>query len=269
MSWDPTLLSCLELAENLFHTVTPPAEYDNIWSIKLTKNNTAGTLLYAQTFQDIPRATDGGYCPINISTANYPEGKLAIAVITFNITQVPAANMYSACNFTLLPVKLGDNSEISQPIPKTVTDGYYVIYGPPETIQHTVTFGGTNYTVTTATNVSVVQGSVVFTKVSDNDYELHFNLTGADGSTGYVNVTIPKALMSIGTGDQWNIVVNGLPVTPTVTSDATNSYLYFTTSLSTKSVTIIGTIPEFTMLMIPLLMAIGLIAVGIRRRKHI
>jgi hypothetical protein len=34
-------------------------------------------------------------------------------------------------------------------------------------------------------------------------------------------------------------------------------------------VMIIGTIPEFTMLMIPLLMAISLIAVGIRRRKRI
>lgn len=266
LNWDPTLLSCFEIVENLYHTVTPPAEYENIWSIKLTKNNTGGYAIYAQTYQDLARAIDGGYAPINITTAEFPEGRLTIAMFTFNITQVPAANTYSSCNLTLLPVKLGDPQPV--PIPATVVDGYYAIYGPPETISHSISYGGTTYTVKTVSNVSVVQDSVAFAKVGDNDYELKFNLTGADGSTGYVNVTIPKSLMSIGPSDQWNVVINAQQVTPTVASDATNWYLYITTSLSTKSVTIIGTIPEFTMLIIPVLMVISLIAVGIRRRKR-
>jgi hypothetical protein len=267
MSWNASLLSCFDIAENLFHTVTPPAEYENIWSIKLTKNNTGGYVTYAQTYQDLQRAIDGGYAPINITTAGYPQGTLAVAVITFNITQVPIANMFSECNLTLSPVKLGDPTPA--PISSTVTNGHYAIYGPPETISHSISYGGSNYTVTTVSNVSVVQGSMGFTKVNNTDYELNFNLTGTDGSTGYVNVTIPKSLMGINPADQWKVTVNGQQVTPTVASDSTNWYLYMTTSLSTKSVKIIGTIPEFTMLMIPLLMAVSLIAVGIRRRKHI
>jgi len=267
MSWNASLLSCFELTENLYHTATPPAEYENIWSIKLTKNNTGGYVTYAQTYQDLQRAIDGGYAPINVTTAGYAEGKLTVAVLTFNITQVPPTNTFAETNLTLSPVKLGDPTPA--PIPCTVTNGYYKVYGPPETINHSISYGGNTYTVTTVTNASVVQGSMAFAKVSDNDYELHFNLTGADGSTGYVDVTIPKSLMTIRPTDQWNVTANGQPVTFTVTSDTTNSYLHFTTGLSTKPMTIIGTIPEFTLLMIPLLMAISLIAVGIRRRKHI
>jgi hypothetical protein len=58
-------------------------------------------------------------------------------------------------------------------------------------------------------------------------------------------------------------------VAPNVVDDATNWYVYFTTSLSTKPVEIIGTVPEFTLLVIPLLMAVTLIAVGIRRRRRL
>jgi hypothetical protein len=163
---------------------------------------------------------------------------------------------------------MGDGGVPAVQIPTTSVDGHYIIYGPPETINTTVTYGGNSYTVTTVSNASVVQGSMGFTKVSDSNYTLGFNLTGADGSTGYLNVTIPKALMSINTGDQWTVKVNGTQVTPTVASDATHWYLYFTTSLSTKPVTIIGTIPEFTLLIIPLLMIVTLIAVGLRRRRQ-
>ena len=264
--WDPALLTCSNMTENLFHAVTPPAEYENIWSIKLTRNNTGGYAIYAQTYQDLVRAVDGGYAPINITTANYPGGKLTIAMLTFNITQVPAANTFSECNLTLLPVKLGD--PVPTPIPATVVNGYYKIYGPPETISHTVTYAGTNYTVTTVTNASVVPASMQFTKFNDTAYQLNFNLTGADESMGYVNVTIPKNLMSKNPSDLWKVYVNGQATTPIVSESTANWYLYITASLSTKKVEIIGTIPEFTMLFIPLLMAATLIAIALRRRKQ-
>jgi hypothetical protein len=267
LSWNATVLTCTKITEVLYHNVTPQDSWTNIWSIALKVNKTAGTASYAQTFQDTSAALSGDYAPINVTTANYPEGKTALATLTFNVTNIPPANMIYQSSLALSTVIVGDMNGL--PITMTTVDGQYVIYGPPETINTTVTYGSHDYTVTTVSNASVVQGSMNFTKVSDSDYELVFNLTGADGSTGYVNVTIPKALMSINPSDQWNVTVNGTQATPTVMSDATNWYLYFTTSLSTKPVTIIGTIPEFTLLIIPLLMAVTLIAVGIRRRKQL
>jgi hypothetical protein len=267
MTWNASLLSCFEITEYLFHAVTPQAEYENIWSIKLTKNNTGGYATYAQTYQDLQRAIDEGYAPINITTAEYPQGKLALAILTFNITQVPAANTFNECNLTLSPVKLGDPTPA--PISSTVTNGHYMVYGPPEIITTTVPYLGTNYAVTTTTNASLVTDSVNFVKLNATSYKLEFNLTGIDGAAAYVNVTIPKALMSIGPSDQWMVEVNSESKTPIVTSDATNWYLYITTSLSTKQVEIWGTVPEFTVLLIPLLMAATLVAVGLRRRKRL
>jgi hypothetical protein len=85
---------------------------------------------------------------------------------------------------------------------------------------------------------------------------------------GYVNVTIPKNLMSKNPSDLWKVYVNGQATTPIVSESTANWYLYITASLSTKKVEIIGTIPEFTMLFIPLLMAATLIAIALRRRKQ-
>ncbi len=172
--------------------------------------------------------------------------------------------MYQS-NLALSTVIIGDMNGL--PITMTTIDGQYVIYGPPEIITTLVPYLGTNYAVTTETNASVVTDSMNFVKLNDSSYKLDFNLTGTDGTIAYVNVTIPKALMSIGPSDQWKVDVNGTEATPIVTSDATNWYLYFTTTLSTKEVEIWGTVPEFTLLIIPLLMIATLIAVGLRRRK--
>ncbi len=53
-------------------------------------NKTAGTASYAQTFQDTSVALSGGYAPINVTTANYPEGKTTLATLTFNVTSSSA-----------------------------------------------------------------------------------------------------------------------------------------------------------------------------------
>jgi hypothetical protein len=203
---------------------------------------------------------DGGYAPINVTTAQ------AAAAVTFNVLKVPVTGLYE-CNLTVSGVKAGD--PVPNPIPVTIQNGYYAVYPAPETVTSTITYGGNTYNITTVSNASVVPNSMSFTKISDTEYHLDFNLTGTDGSVGYVNATIPKALMGINPGDQWKVEVNGTDVTPTVVSDTTNWYVYFTTSLSTKPVEIIGTIPEFTLLVIPLLMAATLVAVGIRRRKRL
>jgi hypothetical protein len=265
--WNASLLSCTNLTENLFTTVTPQDQTDNIWSIKKLINNTGGYIQYAYTFQNIEQATSGGYCPINITQTNYPpEGKLAVAIMNFNITRVPPTNSYYNCTFDFaLPIKAGDVS--ANPISVTAVGGYYKIYGPPETLSQTVVKDSATYVVTTASNASVVPDSMTYIA----NYTLAFNLTGADGTTGYVNVTIPKGLVALANlTDNWNVTVNGVQVTPVVVENATHTFLYITASLSTKTVTIIGTIPEFPMLMvIPLFMVATLIAVGIRRRRRL
>jgi len=96
---------------------------------------------------------------------------------------------------------------------------------------------------------------------------INFNVTGAEGTTGYCRVTIPKGLLS--SEDGWNVVVNGEPVTPTIDEDTETVNLYFTYSLSTKTVEIIGTdaIPEFpSLIILPLLIVVTLV-VAVARNK--
>ena len=266
LAWNSSLLNCTSRTDNLYATMTPTSEQDNIWKVNLKRDNVAGNAQYAYTFQELARAQDGGYAPMNITLSAYPEG-LAVALLTFNVTKAPPVNSYYDCNFTLEVVNVGD--VLAQNLNITGQTGHYRIYGPPETTNTQIPFEGSNYTVTTATNASLVPDSMEFAKLNDTAYKLDFNLTGTDGATAYVNVTIPKALMSIGPSDQWKVDVNGTEAAPIVTSDATNWYLYVTTTLSTKKVEIWGTVPEFTMLFIPLLMAATLVAFGLRRRRRL
>jgi uncharacterized protein YcnI len=268
ISWNTSVLACTKIYEILYHTVTPPDSWDNIWPIKLSINKTGGYADYAQTYQDTGAAISGGYAPINITTANYPpEGKLALATLTFNVTAVPPTNMYYACDLALSNVVIGDIAGV--PIPTTNANGQYVTYGPPETLSHNVVKDSTTYIVQTVSNASVVQGSMTYIA----NYTINFNITSAPngGTTAFVNVTIPKNFIALENEatDHWTVTVNGSPVTPTIAEDGTNTYLYFTTGLSTKTVMIIGTIPEFPVLMfIPLLMIVTLIALGLRRRRQ-
>jgi len=265
LAWNSSLFNCTSITENLYTTVTPVDKQDNIWKINLKKDNVAGNALYAVTYQDLAVAADNGYAPINITSSAYPEG-LATAILTFNVTQAAPVNSFYDCDFTFEVVNVGDLSAARIDVANQT--GHYRIWGPPETITTLVPYLGTNYAVTTTTNASLVTDSVNFVKLNDTSYKLEFNLTGTDGAAAYVNVTIPQALMSIGPTDQWIVAVNGTGTTPIVTFDETNSYLYITTTLGT-TVDIWGTIPEYTMLFIPLLMAATLVAFGIRRRRKL
>jgi hypothetical protein len=266
LAWNSSLMNCTSITENLYATVTPTDKQDNIWKIFLKKDNAAGNAQYAITYQDLGLAQTDGYAPINITSSAYPAG-LATAILTFNVTLAPPANSYLDCDFKFEVVNIGDMNAIR--IPTANQTGHYRIYGGPEITTTLVPYLGTNYAVTTTTNASFVTDSMNFVKLNATSYKLEFNLTGTDGTTAYVNVTIPKALMSINPSDSWTVNVNGVSNTPIVTSDATNWYLYLTTTLSTKTVEIWGTVPEFTMLFIPLLMAATLVAVGLRRRKKL
>jgi hypothetical protein len=267
LAWNSSLLNCTSITENLYATMVPIDKQDNIWRIKLLKDNAAGNAQYAVTFQDLPLAATDGYAPMNITSSEFPNG-LATAVLTFNVTLIPPANSYYDCNFTFETLNVGDMD--GNRIQVENHTGYYRIYGPPETTDTVINYQSNNYTVTTVTNASLVPGSMEFAKLNESSYKLDFNLTGTDGATAYVNVTVPKALMDIGPTDTWTVAVNGTGTTPIVTPDDTLNvtYLYITTTLGTN-VEIWGTIPEYTLLFIPLLMAATLVAVGLRRRKQV
>ena len=61
--WDEAILKGVSMQEIIFHEVTPPDQWSNIWQIsnKVTNNSAA----YAFAFQDVQAATEAGYCPIN------------------------------------------------------------------------------------------------------------------------------------------------------------------------------------------------------------
>jgi len=266
LSWNSSLLNCTSMTENLFTTVTPTEFQDNIWKIQLKRDNVLGQAIYAVTYQDMLSAVENGYAPINITTDAYPEG-LATAILTFMVTLAPPANSYYYCDFTYDVVNVGDLN--AENLNVTGQFGHYRINGPPETTETIITFENNNYTVTTVTNASLVPDSMNFTKLAENQYLLDFNITGADGATAYVNVTIPKELMDIGPTDEWTVLVNDVATTPIITSDDNNTYFYVTTTLGTHNVAILGTIPEYAMLFLPLLIATTLVAFALRRRRKL
>jgi len=90
---------------------------------------------------------------------------------------------------------------------------------------------------------------------------------GEDGTTGFCRVTIPKDLLTA--EDSWTVLVDGASVTPTVSEDASNTYIYFTYNHGTKTVEIIGTdaIPEFpSWTILPLLITLTFAAIFYKKR---
>jgi len=120
----------------------------------------------------------------------------------------------------------------------------------------------------TSYNVDIISNSTV----SDFSFNpesalVRFNVTGEAGTTGFCRVTIPKDLLH--TEDEWTVMINDKPVTPTVNEDANSSYLYFTYEHNTKTIKIIGTtaIPEFpSWIILPLFMVATLLTVIVYKR---
>jgi hypothetical protein len=107
--WDPTLLQAADVTEVMFHEVTPASEWDNIWTIKLTIDNTRGSAMYACTFFDLRRAQAGGYLPIS--------GNNTVMTIEFEVKNK------GECALHFEIVKLGDI--IPSPISCVAIDGFF------------------------------------------------------------------------------------------------------------------------------------------------
>jgi hypothetical protein len=128
--------------------------------------------------------------------------------------------------------------ETSVPIPYNITNGFAHIIGA---IQHTPLTG---YTVTTKSNSSV--SSLSF---QPGIPMITFNVTGPHGYTGFCNITIPRSLMWSTMGNTgWIVQVDGQTITPTISTDASNTYIYFTYQQSTHYITIVASnvVPEFS-----------------------
>ena len=170
-----------------------------------------------------------------------PYGNATLFTVTFEayasgpIKKVPDSFSLAAFPHPERPEPPFNNTDWSVPIPFTVTDGLADIVG---VIDHTPLTG---YTVTTESNSSV--SSLFF---EPGVPMLLFNVTGCDGCGGFCNITIPKDFMWSSISDGWFVLVNGEPVTPTITEDADNTYIYFTYEHSTNHITIITTnaVPE-------------------------
>jgi hypothetical protein len=274
LSWNASLLNCIGITENLFHTVTPSSDWSNIWSLALNYNNTAGTASYAQTWMSLTEAESDGSCPINVNMTTFPpDGSVALAVLTFNVTSVPGVNMFSECNFTLAsPVKLGTSSVPPAVIANTIVNGNYEVYGPPLVTVAPVTNAWSGITDNVTTDLfyaSLVPSSMAY---DNSTYTLSFNVTGTAGTTAYVNVTAPTDIISLNqTTDQWKVTVNGTQVTPIISSNSTDTSFYVAVSFDQGiPITITGTIPELPMLMmIPLLATVMMFAVELRRRRRV
>jgi len=138
-------------------------------------------------------------------------------------------------------------------------NNYNVTYFTPPMVPHTCNF-------------NVISNSTISDFVAPiwNEHPevifLQFNVSGAEGSTGFCRVSFPTAMMN-GT---YHVSVNGteIPYHLLLCSDANYSYLYFNYIHSREKESVI-IIPEFSSLLIlPLFMTVTLLAVMVHRRKH-
>jgi parallel beta-helix repeat protein len=130
-----------------------------------------------------------------------------------------------------------------------------------------VTWSGVAYSVDTVSNSTITDLSFNATAKT-----LTFNVTGANGTTGFCRVAIPKKLMWCTNLADWIVTVNSKsPLYINITTDRNNTYIYFTYHHSTEKVQITSTsaIPEFQQLMLlPLLMIITLLTATASKRKR-
>jgi hypothetical protein len=190
----------------------------------------------------------------------FPEGEGTLATITFNATSRPPAS----CTLQVTDVMLKDLN--GREIPSNKEDGYYMMV---EVIEHKINIPPHLFVVETVSNTSV--SPIVF---NQRLRFIYFNVSGASGVTGFVNITIPNDLMWLEnpTTDEWFVLVDGVKVTPVVSSNGTHTTLHFTIEFSSlKHVYIFATgfVPELpSILSIMALLTITLVATILLRSRQ-
>jgi len=165
-----------------------------------------------------------------------------------------------------------------------ITDSYVsntqgdVIGGPgvptPQPYGHAIFMYDGTYTITVGSesfNVTATSNSTISNMILEQSTKsLNFTTSGPSGTTGYVNITIPKILLNANlTG--WYVLVDTNQVTPTITADANNTYIYINYSQSTHGIHIFGqtVIPEYQSIAILVtLLTMMTVAVAMLRKVH-
>lgn len=130
----------------------------------------------------------------------------------------------------------------------------YPLIGPLKTF-NAGTWNNTLYSVDIISNSTITDFSF-----NQTHRTITFSVTGVDDSIGFCRVTIPQALMWVGTPDDWIIIVNGTLLTQRYIDESNgHTYIYFNYAHSTETVEIqsTGVIPEFQSLMLLLLFMIA------------
>jgi parallel beta-helix repeat protein len=120
-----------------------------------------------------------------------------------------------------------------------------------------------DFSVAAGVDVHVVSNSTV-SDFQFNGTAILFNVSGANGTTGFCNVCIPTALFN-GT---LSVFVNGIQVQYSLLpiSNSSVSYLYFTYGHSTEQVIILPEFPDS--LILAMFMLATLSAIAIHEKKH-
>jgi len=237
LSWDPKLLNVTGVIEGAF--LSNNSQYETYF--KDIIDNNLGTLqVYeAQTSSDWASIAVGGngtLCYINFTAKSTGRCPLDLHNTLIYYGQQPQSHDEIGGFF---------NNEIS-----------------------TVEADGGNFTVEINSNSTTYNFSFSLPEKS-----IHLNVYGVDNTTGWVNVTIPKALLDAPNPDKWIILVDGAQTTYTKTENTTHTFLYINYTHSTHTITIMGTttIPEYPSmeLLIPLILIFSITLVFIKKSKKL
>ena len=128
-----------------------------------------------------------------------------------------------------------------------------------------VSWQDSNYTITAASNSTVTNFNF-----NHSLKQISFNVTGLPATIGYCNISIPKTFMWCDYLTQWNVTVNGSPISNLEATEDTNTHLYFAYNHSGHEVIIksVNVVPEFpsAATLLPIMMIILLVATIAKRR---
>jgi len=230
-------------------------KYVNITKITPNPNNElpGGSFLIGDWFLDTGNITDilygylGGYWDITTAVSVV---RVEVQIMNFTpsigtVIDIYAMNCWDDPGYNFL---VGD-------CPYDLT-----FYYPYETLSHTVTADSQTFTVQTRANSTVTNFNF-----SQTGKSITFNVTGTTGTTGWVNITIPKVLLD----GEWIILIDNAPATYIKTENETDTFLYINYTHSTHAVTIIGTtvVPEYMPQVMLITLIIATIALALIKRK--
>ena len=170
VQWNSTAINGTSISERLYHTVTPESEWDNIWALQLAMRNMGRYADYAYTFQDMDRATGGGYAPMT--------GTYVVAVITFKGAETGRCLISLPADPTL--VVIGDLNGHLQPV---AVAGLVVSVGNLPPVMEIVNPRDNSYSTIPVNLIFTANKQLSWTGYSLDDQP---NVTLSQGSNGTV-----------------------------------------------------------------------------------